>query len=312
MVMAGFETTQPGTIVEAAREWRIGRFAPLYAAGILAGIGLGVGIATWPGSSGETLVHSAPPPPATAFVVDEAPVFAPPVVTIDASVGTNPPARIELPIEFNAAFAGWAMPAPEAPVPAETIAPAAAPVAPVASAPSAPVAQAPAPPAPQPAQVQESQPAAAPAASGKPNFYVPTVSAGGATTMELGLFNLINAERAKEGLAPYALDAGLTKIARTRSQQLIDQNYFGHKDPYGYSMYVELLAYFGYTSYAWAGENLAMNNWPVATAGDEAIRGLMASPTHRANIMATDFSRIGVGEITVPDGRHFYTMIFLG
>ena len=312
MVMAGFETTQPGTIVEAAREWRIGRFAPLYAAGILAGIGLGVGIATWPGSSGETLVHSAPPPPATAFVVDEAPVFAPPVVAIDASVGTNPPARIELPIEFNAAFAGWAMPAAEAPAPAETIAPAAAPVAPVASAPSAPVAQAPAPPAPQPAQVLESQPAAAPTASGKPNFYVPTVSAGGATTMELGLFNLINAERAKEGLAPYVLDAGLTKIARTRSQQLIDQNYFGHKDPYGYSMYVELLAYFGYTSYAWAGENLAMNNWPVATAGDEAIRGLMASPTHRANIMATDFSRIGVGEITVPDGRHFYTMIFLG
>jgi uncharacterized protein YkwD len=37
----------------------------------------------------------------------------------------------------------------------------------------------------------------------------------------------------------------------------------------------------------------------------------MASPTHRANIMATDFTRIGLGEVTAADGRHFYAMIFL-
>lgn len=310
--MAGFESTRIGPVVAAAREWKIGRFAPLYAAGILAGVGLGIGVATWPASSAGTREHVAVVAPAGAHIVDDAPVAAPPLFEINPAAGVNSPASVDLPIEFNAAMAGWAMPAatPEPVVAPQETAPA-APPAPVA--PSAPAAQAPAQPAPapQPAPVQESAPAAAPAASGKPNFYVPAVSAGGATSMELGLFNLINAERAKEGLAPYVLDAGLTKIARTRSQQMIDQNYFGHRDPYGYSMYVELLAYFGYTSYAWAGENLAMNNWPVATAGDEAIRGLMASPTHRANIMATDFTRIGVGEITAADGRHFYSMIFL-
>lgn len=310
--MAGFETTRLGPTAEAARQWRPGRYTPLYAAGILAGAAIGVGIATWPGGSDTTRAHISPVTAPATFVVDEAPVFAPPTLEVGPSEGVNPPASIELPIAFNAAFAGWYVPPPAAPAePAqpEPIAPA-APVAPAA----APVAQAPAAPAaaPQPAPVQESQPAAEPAASAKPNFYVPAVSSAGPTGMELTLFNLINAERAKEGLAPYVLDSGLTKIARTRSQQLVDQNYFAHRDPYGYSMYTELLAYFGYTSYAWAGENLAMNNWPVATAGDEAIRGLMASPTHRANIMATDFSRIGVGEITVPDGRHFYTMIFLG
>lgn len=307
--MAGFESTRIAPVVEAAREWRLGRFAPLYAAGILAGIGLGIGVATWPGSSAGTRAHVAAPA-IEAHIVDDTAVVGPPRFDIAPAAGVNSPALVELPIEFKAAVAGWTLPAPAAPVGEESAAP-----APAAAAPAAPIAQAPAKPAPaalpQPVQQAQPAPAPAPAAPAKPNFYVPAVSAGGPTAMELGLFNLINAERAKEGLAPYVLEGGLTKIARTRSQQMIDQNYFGHRDPYGYSMYVELLSYFGYTTYAWAGENLAMNNWPVATAGDEAIRGLMASPTHRANIMATDFTRIGVGEVTAADGRHFYAMIFL-
>jgi uncharacterized protein YkwD len=130
--------------------------------------------------------------------------------------------------------------------------------------------------------------------------------------MESRLLAGINAERANAGLPAYVLDAGLTKIARTRSQQLVDQNYFAHTDPFGYSMYVELLAYFGYTSYAWAGENLAVNNYSVADAPAQAVQALMASPTHRANLLANDFFRIGIGEVTVADGRHFFTMIFLG
>lgn len=306
--MAGFESTRVGPVIAAAREWRFGRFAPLYAAGILAGAGIGIGIATLPAGS-ATEEHAAPALSAPMEIIDDAPVFAAPVVVTDPASGPNSPSLVELPIEFNAAFAGWSLPTPGAvdvtPVPE---APEAAPSAPVplpASKP-APAAQPVAPSAPAEAQAPAST------ANSKPNFYVPQVSASGATTMELNLFNLINAERAKEGLAPYVLESGLTRIARTRSQQMIDQNYFGHRDPYGYSMYVELLAYFGYSSYAWAGENLAMNNWPAATAGDEAIRGLMNSPTHRANIMATDFSRIGVGEVTTADGRHFYAMIFLG
>jgi uncharacterized protein YkwD len=38
----------------------------------------------------------------------------------------------------------------------------------------------------------------------------------------------------------------------------------------------------------------------------------MNSPTHRANILANDFFRIGIGEVTDAKGRHFFTMIFLG
>jgi len=159
---------------------------------------------------------------------------------------------------------------------------------------------------------QPQAPVAPPAPAAKPNFYVPEVSSGAATDMELRLFALLNEERAAAGLAPYVLDSGLARVARTRSQQLIDQNYFGHTDPYGYSMYVELLAHFGYTSYAWAGENLAMNNYALSESPERATKSLMNSPTHRANILATDFFRVGIGEITDASGRHYFTMIFLG
>ncbi len=93
---------------------------------------------------------------------------------------------------------------------------------------------------------------------------------------------------------------------------MTDQGYFSHVDPYGYSMYTALLKYFGYTSYAWAGENLAMNNYGAAEASERSLATLMNSPTHRANILASDFSRVGVGEVTTSDGRHIFTMIFLG
>ncbi|MCL4240215.1 MAG: hypothetical protein KJ048_02585 [Dehalococcoidia bacterium] len=304
--MASFEGARPGVLGEAIREWRFSKFIPLYLAGIAAGAGLGIGIATWPASEVVDAPESAPSFSAPAVV--EAPVFAPAPAQAPAPVETGINAAaiaVELPIEFIRAMGG--LPAIEPAPPAATPA---APIVPVVPASQAPSAPAPA-PAVQPA-AQPEAPVAPPVAVARPNFYVPEVSSGPATDMELRLFNLLNEQRAAEGLAPYVLDAGLTKVARTRSQQLIDQNYFAHTDPYGYSMYVELLAHFGFTSYAWAGENLAMNNYAVVESPERATTSLMNSPTHRANIMATDFFRVGIGEITDARGRHYFTMIFLG
>jgi uncharacterized protein YkwD len=303
--MASFEGARPGVLGEAIREWRFSKYIPLYLAGIAAGAGLGIGIATWPTSAVVDPAVTAPV--AVAPAVLDAPVFAtepaPAVAGINAAAIT-----VDLPLEFIRAMGGLpaTVPAPASPPETAPVAPT-VPVAPAAQAPSAPAVV----PAAQPV-VEPPAPVAPAAPAAKPNFYVPEVSSGAATDMELRLFNLLNEQRAAEGLAPYVLDAGLTKVARTRSQQLIDQNYFAHTDPYGYSMYVELLAHFGFTSYAWAGENLAMNNYAVSESPERATTSLMNSPTHRANIMATDFFRVGIGEITDARGRHYFTMIFLG
>ena len=297
--MASFEGAHPASVSEAVREWRWGKFAPLYAAGILAGIGAGFAIATWPSDRPAVADHVAIHQPAsTVDLALDVPVIALPEGPV---ILANPAVTIDLPLEWYPEME----PAP-APVVIEPIAPS-MPQQPAAQ----PIAQAPV-VKPAPAPAAPAAPGAPAEPAGKPNFYVPAVSGGPATFTELDLLSLINAERATAGLAPYVLDAGLTKVARTRSQQLVDQNYFAHRDPYGYSMYVELLEHFGYTSYAWAGENLAMNNWPEDTTADQAIKGLMNSPTHRANILAGDFYRIGIGEVLHPDGRHFFTMIFLG
>ncbi|GIW18522.1 MAG: hypothetical protein KatS3mg064_1679 [Tepidiforma sp.] len=312
--MAGFELARPRAVGVRVREWRPGRFAPLYAAALLAGAGLGIGFNVIAGDAGRTATR---PMEAAAAWSPADGVLAPPVVfEMPAAAAVEPapgsasdPGPGALPLEFDLAMGRFGAWAPAAEAPQDTAGGA-------ASAPAAPSAPpAPARPAPQAAPAQPPAQAAAPAAPAapaKPNFYVPAVPAGPATALELQLFELINAEREKAGLAPYVLDAGLTKVARTRSQQLIDQGYFGHVDPYGYSMYVELLAYFGYRSYAWAGENLAMNNYPAEQAAAVALDGLMNSPTHRANLLAGDFSRIGIGEITDAQGRHYFTMIFLG
>jgi len=127
--------------------------------------------------------------------------------------------------------------------------------------------------------------------------------------MESRLLAGINAERAKAGLPAYISDATLVEIARTRSQQMVDQGYFGHTDPNGQYMYTALLEYYG-IGYAWAGENLAMNNYGAGESPERAMVSLMNSSTHRANILAGDFTHIGVGAVYHSDGRWFYSMIF--
>ena len=304
--MAGFELRRLGSVGEMRREWRIGRYLPLYLAGIAGGVALGMGMTFYNASSHDTETHIT----AGAPTVSEAPAFQLPAVS-DAPLNVSP----SLPEEFTRLFVAPPIEAPAAPaVPAAPEAPVtpvlktAAPAAPQAAQPAAPVApvQPAAAPANPPAQ------AAAPVDAGKPNFYVPAVAGGGASTLEQALFDGINGERANAGLPAYSYDAGLTTIARTRSQQMADHGYFAHKDPFGYTMYTELLAYFGYTSYAWAGENLAMNNYAASESAARAVISLMNSPTHRANLLANDFFRIGIGEVTTADGRHIFSMIFIG
>ncbi len=277
----------------------------LWSAGATAGLALAAAITF--ANPGAGRVADDPGATNRSPITDEVPAFevAAPAPS-DTAVGANPPAEAP----------GRAPPAADEPPPAQVAAPEPEAVIepqPATAAPPAP------PPAPQPAPAApEARPATPPPAAEppsaqeyKPNFYLPEAPAGGTTGPEQRFFDGLNAERAKAGLAPYVLDASLSHVARIRSRQLADQGYFGHTDPFGYSMYVELLGYFG-ISYAWAGENLAMNNYDPAIAAERAVVSLMNSATHRANILDTDFRRVGVGEFTAPDGKHYYTTIFVG
>jgi uncharacterized protein YkwD len=130
------------------------------------------------------------------------------------------------------------------------------------------------------------------------------------TPLEADFTRSVNAERAAAGLPALAVDGTLVNIARLRSNDMASRNYFSHTSPEGQTAFT-LLDQWG-VSYSWAGENLARNNYPLEETVAVAVRDLMASPPHRANILSPNYTRIGIGYAEDASGMRYYTMIFVG
>ena len=160
--------------------------------------------------------------------------------------------------------------------------------------PEEPVVEAPTPP---PASSTETS-SAAPAPSGSSSF---------ASQKEQQMLNLINDARASAGLAPLKLNEKMTQAARAKSKDMADNNYFTHHSP-TYGSFSSLLQRFG-VSYRAAAENIAMNSNGSVSA---AHGSLMNSAGHRANILNSSFSHVGVGIHVRSDGYHYYTQLFIG
>lgn len=323
--MAVVNLPRMGTLGEVLRDLPSPRRVPIYLATAVAGAAIGLGIASF-GNGGAAQPGASAGEPEVAPIIQKEGLtarFAPEAETAaltqgerDAIVSSAPesPAVAEIAVDVAPAPPAVAESAPPGPS-----APAAAPAtsgAPVTnSAPAQPATQPVTQPVTEPAPPAAEQPAPPPPAPSEPalpaNFYLPSVGAvGGMSGLEAQMFELMNAERAAAGLPAYAWDASLSRIARIRGHQMIDQGYFGHRDPYGYTMYAELLAYFG-IGFRVAGENLVSNGYAYDVSASLAVEGLMNSPTHRANMLDPNFTRVGVGEVTSPGGGHYYALIFL-
>jgi uncharacterized protein YkwD len=85
------------------------------------------------------------------------------------------------------------------------------------------------------------------------------------------------------------VDARLTKIARSHSQEMIDLNFFSHYSSISGS-FVNRLRTAGIKNWQHAGENLA-----GATTVEIAFRALMESPKHKENLLSPRYTRIGIG-----------------
>lgn len=114
--------------------------------------------------------------------------------------------------------------------------------------------------------------------------------------------NIVNAERAKEGLPALSESGELSQYAMLRSSELVDN--FAHKRPDGSSPLSYVMGLSGvYTS----GENIAMGQ----TSPENVMNDWMNSAGHHANIMNPDFTMIGVGCYEY-NGRLYWTQIFAG
>ena len=127
---------------------------------------------------------------------------------------------------------------------------------------------------------------------------------------ELKTYSGINDIRARHGLPPLTPSQGLVGVARIRSADMAAKGYFSHNPPDGCN-YVCLLDSRG-VPHAWAGENIAWNDWDWNQTAGVAVRMWENSPPHLENILNCHYERMGTGVVRAPDGKIYYTMIFEG
>jgi hypothetical protein len=109
------------------------------------------------------------------------------------------------------------------------------------------------------------------------------------------LADLTNQDRAAADAPPVAIDPLLSQAAQDKANDMAAKGYFSHVTPDGKQpwYWISLVGY----QYTYAGENLAVN-FTDSTAVEQAW---MASPTHHANIVKPQYTKVGFG---VAEGQY--------
>lgn len=121
------------------------------------------------------------------------------------------------------------------------------------------------------------------------NSSTPTIpSTSGLTADESKAFQLLNADRAANGLPALKINTSLVRLAEGYASDMINRKFFSHYNPEGQSPFDRMRQ--AGISYRYAGENLAINR--NVTAAETAF---MNSPGHRANILSPNYTEVGIG-----------------
>lgn len=124
------------------------------------------------------------------------------------------------------------------------------------------------------------------------------------TADELETFNLINQQRANNGLSALKVDNELQRVARIKAQDMVNNNYFDHNSP-TYGTPFNMMKNFGIT-YKSAGENIAGNS-----SNSGAVTAWMNSPGHRANILNSNYNYTGLAVVSSPRYGKVYVQMFI-
>lgn len=119
---------------------------------------------------------------------------------------------------------------------------------------------------------------------------------------ESEVVRLVNEIRVKNGLNALTEDWELSRVARYKSQDMKDNNYFSHTSPV-YGTPFEMIKNFG-ISFKSAGENIAKGQ----ATPQAVVNAWMNSSGHRANILNSSYNRIGVGYVA--NGK-YWTQMFI-
>lgn len=124
-----------------------------------------------------------------------------------------------------------------------------------------------------------------------------------AAALENQVVELVNNERTSRGLRPLTANWQLARVARYKSEDMYRNNYFSHQSPV-YGSPFDMLRSFG-ISFTAAAENIARGQ----TTAQSVMNSWMNSSGHRANILNSNFTEIGVGYFNA--GTPFWTQLFI-
>lgn len=120
---------------------------------------------------------------------------------------------------------------------------------------------------------------------------------------ESEVIRLVNEVRRENGLKALTANWELSRVARYKSQDMLNKGYFSHTSP-TYGTPFQMIKAFG-LSFRTAGENIA-RGYPTPQA---MVNGWMNSSGHRANILNASYTQIGVGYVAQ---GNYWTQMFIG
>lgn len=123
------------------------------------------------------------------------------------------------------------------------------------------------------------------------------------SSFESEVIRLVNEIRTQNGLKALTANWELSRVARYKSQDMVDNRYFSHTSP-TYGSPFQMIKAFG-LSYRTAGENIAYGQ----ATPRAVVNAWMNSSGHRANILNASYTQIGVGYVAK---GHYWTQMFIG
>ena len=133
-----------------------------------------------------------------------------------------------------------------------------------------------------------------------------SVNTNGFSKEQVEVLNLVNKERKANGLKPLTLNKELSNVANIKSRDMIEKGYFDHTSP-TYGSPFDMMKKFN-ISYNTAGENIAMGQ----KTPSEVMNSWMNSSGHRANILNSTYTELGVGIQKDSNGTIYWTQMFIG
>lgn len=127
--------------------------------------------------------------------------------------------------------------------------------------------------------------------------------------LERQVFDLINQQRAVNGLSALVWSADAARVARSHSENMANFKFFSHAGLDGLRVN-DRANDFGINNWGSIGENLAYNQG-YDNPGAFAVERWMKSPKHRGNILNNRWQESAVGVAVTADKKYYFTEVFL-